>query len=63
MSKFKNKEWKEIKRTPCQIYSRVSWFITPVSNYNAWKKSEFFSRKYYKEEDTLNHKFIEDYSN
>ena len=59
---FINKEWKKVKRTPCQIYSRVSGFITPVSNYNIGKKSEFYSRKFYSTATSLNSKFVEDYS-
>ena len=51
----------EKKRTKCQIYSRVSGFITPVSNYNIGKKSEFYSRKFYSTATSLNSKFVEDY--
>jgi len=60
--KFYNKDGLEVKRTPCQKYSRVSGFITPVSNYNIGKKSEFYSRKFYSMETSMNSKFIEDYS-
>ncbi len=59
---FINKNWNKVKRTPCQIYSRVSGFITPVSNYNIGKKSEFYSRKFYSTATSLNSKFVEDYS-
>jgi len=59
---FYNADWKEIQRTKCQKYSRVSGFITPVDNYNIGKKSEFYSRKFYSVEKSMNSKFIEDYS-
>jgi len=59
---FVNKNGKTIERTPCQIYSRVVGFITPVSNYNHGKKSEFYSRKFYRVETSMNSKFIEEYS-
>ena len=43
-------EKKEIKRQPCQVYTRVMWYLRPVWNYNIGKKSEFYSRKYFKED-------------
>jgi anaerobic ribonucleoside-triphosphate reductase len=36
-------------RTPCQIYTRVMGYHRPVSSFNIGKKSEFYSRKYFKE--------------
>jgi len=42
--KFYNKEWEEVQRTKCQIYSRVMWYYGAVSQYNHGKKSEFYSR-------------------
>ena len=45
---FYNKEGKEIKRQPCQVYSRCMWYIRPISHYNTGKKSEFYSRKRFK---------------
>ena len=59
MEKFYNKEWKEIKRTHCDIFTRVMWYYRPVEFFNEWKKSEFYSRKYYDEHKTDNTKFIE----
>jgi len=35
------------ERTRCEIYTRVMWYHRPVSSYNIWKKSEFFSRTYF----------------
>lgn len=46
---FLNKEWKEVKRQKCMVYSRVMWFIRPVQYFNTGKKSEFYSRTYFKE--------------
>ncbi len=40
------------KRTRCQIYTRVMWYCRPVSNFNIWKKAEFYSRKYFKTENS-----------
>lgn len=52
-----------MERTKCEIYTRVMWYFRPVSNYNIWKKSEFYSRKNFNEEVTFNSKFIEEYAN
>jgi len=45
----------ESKRTPCEIWSRVMGYHRPIGNYNQGKKSEFYSRKYFKEEKTVLH--------
>ena len=37
----------EIKRTPCQIFSRVVGWITPTSNWNKGKAAEYPDRKEY----------------
>jgi hypothetical protein len=47
------------KRTRCEIYTRVMWYFRPVSNFNTWKKSEFYSRKYFRED--INSEFINKY--
>ena len=44
---FTNKEGKKIRRQPCQVFTRVMWYLRPVSHYNLWKKSEFYERKYF----------------
>lgn len=49
------------KRTPCEIYTRVMWYLRPVSNYNIGKKSEFYSRKYFDEKVVDNSSFISKY--
>lgn len=51
------KDWKEYIRTKCEIWSRVMWYHRNVSNYNIWKKSEFYSRTCFTEEKTNNSKF------
>lgn len=33
------------KGTKCEVYSRVTGFIRPVSNYNPGKKAEYGMRK------------------
>ena len=50
------------KRTPCEVYTRVMGYLRPVSAYNVWKKSEFYSRKYFTEERVNNSAFINKYS-
>ena len=35
-------------RTPCEIHTRVMGYYRPVSHFNQGKKSEFYSRKYFK---------------
>ena len=52
----------ETKRTPCEVYTRVMWYLRPVSNYNIGKKSEFYSRKYFEEEKVNNSDFIRKYN-
>lgn len=46
---FINKNWEKVKRTKCEIYTRVMWYHRPVTSFNIWKKSEFYSRKYFKQ--------------
>ena len=52
------KDWKEVRRTPCDIFLRVMGYIRPVSWYNLWKKSERASRKYFTEKRVDNSEFI-----
>jgi len=56
------KDWKEHNRQPCEIYTRTMWYFRPVSQWNTWKKAEFYSRVYYTQEATMNSKFINEYS-
>jgi len=53
----------EIKRQKCEVYTRVMGYHRPVSQFNEWKKSEYYSRTYFKERKTYNSKFVEDYDN
>ena len=46
---FINNKGAEIERTICEIYTRVMGYHRPVSSFNIWKKSEFYSRTYFKE--------------
>ncbi len=55
---FINKDWKEVSRTPCEVYTRVMWYLRPVSQYNIGKKSEFYSRKYFEENKVDNSAFM-----
>lgn len=38
-------EMKEVKGTPCSVYSRVVGYLRPVQNWNVGKKEEFNQRK------------------
>lgn len=49
------------KRTRCEIYTRVMWYYRPVSFFNEWKKSEYYSRCYFNEWKSLNSQFCETY--
>lgn len=31
-------------RTKCEIYTRVMGYYRPVTQFNSWKKSEFYTR-------------------
>ncbi len=53
-----NQNW---KRTKCEIYTRVMWYYRPVSFFNEWKKSEYYSRTYFGECKSLNSQFCEKY--
>lgn len=35
----------EVKGTPCEVFTRVSGFYRPQSNFNKGKKEEFADRK------------------
>jgi hypothetical protein len=60
--KFYDQNWKEIQRTSCQVYTRVMGYLRPVNNYNIWKKSEFYSRNYFKNDKIIdNSDFLEKY--
>lgn len=52
-----------MKRTPCEIYTRVMGYLRPVSHYNVWKKSEFYSRKYFDENKIDNSEFLRKFLN
>lgn len=41
------------ERQPCEIWTRVMGYHRPVSEYNKGKKSEFYSRVYFKEEKAM----------
>lgn len=55
-------DWKTYFRTPCEVYTRVMWYIRPFSWYNEGKKSEFASRAYFSEDKINNSDFIRKYS-
>lgn len=55
-------DWKTYKRQPCEVYTRVMWYIRPVSGYNPWKKSEYYGKKFFDESKIDNSDFIRKYS-
>jgi len=38
----------EIQRQKCEVYSRVSGYLRPISSWNKGKQAEFNDRKEYK---------------
>lgn len=57
-----NLEKTNLQRTKCEIYTRVMGYFRPVTNFNTWKKSEFYSRTYFNEWKSFNSNFIDCYS-
>jgi len=47
---FKKDDWTVVERTKCEIYTRVMGYYRPVTQFNNWKKAEFYSRKYFIQE-------------
>ncbi len=43
----KRTQQKKKERTPCEIFSRVVGFLTPLSQWNVGKREEFRQRKTY----------------
>ena len=58
---FINNDWKEVERTRCEIYTRVMGYHRPVTSFNIWKKAEFYSRNYFKE-NSANAEFSKEYA-
>ena len=50
-----------LQRTKCEIWTRVMGYHRPVSQYNHGKKSEFYSRVYFKSLDEENAELIRKY--
>lgn len=50
-----------LERTKCEIYTRVMGYFRPVSHFNIWKKAEYYNREFFKEENSFNSKFINEY--
>lgn len=57
-NEYFEKDGKKIKRQRCEIYTRIMWYLRPISQSNIWKKSEIYSRKYFKEWCKCNRDFI-----
>lgn len=59
MQTFVNAKGETVSRTKCEIYTRVMGYYRPVTQFNNGKKSEFYSRKYFDENKTMNSEFME----
>ena len=59
---FTNEKGQTIQRTPCEVYTRVMGYLRPAKQYNIGKKSEFYSRKYFKESQIANSEFMRKFS-
>jgi len=46
-------DWRVYQRQPVEIYTRTIGYIRPVSNFNLGKKSEFYSRKYFRVDEAM----------
>lgn len=42
---------KELKRQPCEVYSRVTGYLRPVQQWNDGKQAEYFNRQTFKIKD------------
>ena len=38
----------KMRRTPCEVYSRIVGYLRPVSQWNRGKKAEYFQREEFK---------------
>jgi len=47
-----------MKRTECEIWSRVVGYLRPVSQWNDGKQAEFKERKTFDEKKSLNSKHV-----
>lgn len=61
MEIFVDDQGNEVARTRCEIYTRVMGYYRPVSQFNNGKKSEFYTRTYFDENQTNNSRFIAEY--
>ena len=57
------KNGKKCFRQPAEKYTRVMGYFRPVSHFNTWKKAEYYWRTCYKEQKSLNSKFIQENKN
>ena len=55
-------EGKEYFRQPVETFTRVMGYYRPVSFFNSGKKSEFYSRKYFCAESSMNGEFAKRFS-
>jgi hypothetical protein len=39
----------QVKKIPCEVYSRIVGYLRPVQNWNKGKQQEFLDRKTYRQ--------------
>lgn len=49
-----NIELQDKERQPCEVWTRVMGYLRPLSEFNQGKKSEFYERTYFSENNILN---------
>jgi anaerobic ribonucleoside-triphosphate reductase len=47
---MENEKIKDLGRQKCEIFSRVTWYLRPVQNFNDAKRQEYIDRKTFKED-------------
>lgn len=45
----------QLKRQPCEVYSRVVGYLRPVQQWNNGKKTEFYDRVTYEPSNVVNY--------
>jgi len=47
---------RELKRQPCEVYSRVTGYLRPVEQWNDGKQAEYYHRKKFNISNSYNSK-------
>lgn len=49
------------ERQKCEVYTRVMGYHRPISQFNEGKKSEYYSRTYFAQDQTFNSRFCQEF--